>query len=76
MKRVLFETARGAIGQANINAKELKAFRVAAPPLQIQERFECYCREVTDIQTQQSVATAKAQAAFDALLHRFFGAPA
>ena len=30
MKRRLFETARGAIGQANINTKELKAFPILA----------------------------------------------
>jgi hypothetical protein len=39
MKRVLFQTARGAIGQANINAKELRAFPVAAPPLPLQTAF-------------------------------------
>ena len=39
MKRALFDTARGAIGQANINAKELRAFCVAAPPLDRQEAF-------------------------------------
>lgn len=31
MKRVLFQTARDAIGRANVNAKELRIFPVAAP---------------------------------------------
>ncbi len=73
MKRVLFDTARGAIGQANINAKELKAFRLVVPPLDLQNQFERSCHDLKSIQTQQSTATAKGQAAFDALLARFFG---
>lgn len=68
MKRVLFGTARGAIGQANINSKELKAFTVALPPLSLQETFAAKVDDVRSIQSQQSAASAKTQAAFDALL--------
>ncbi|OHE61917.1 MAG: hypothetical protein A2X71_09365 [Thiobacillus sp. GWE1_62_9] len=72
MKRVLFETSRGAIGQANINSKELKAFKVALPPLALQQDFAGKIEQVRSIQSQQSTATAKAQAAFDALLAHTF----
>ena len=75
MKRTLFDTARGAIGQANINSKELKAFRVALPPLSLQEAFAAKVDDVRSIQSQQSAATVKAQATFDALLARCFAAP-
>ena len=39
MKRRLFEMARGAIGQANINAKEVKAILLPVPPLALQKKF-------------------------------------
>lgn len=72
MKRVLFETARGAIGQANINSKELKAFPVAVPQLKMQQNYAARLEYIRSIQSQQSAATAKAQATFDALLAQVF----
>lgn len=74
MKRVLFETARGAIGQANINSRELRAFRIPLPALDMQVRFEARCRDVLAMRVQQNQATAKAEAAFQALLARAFSA--
>ena len=72
MKRVLFETSRGAIGQANINSKELKAFKVALPPLTLQQDFAGNIEQVRSIQSQQFTAAAKALATFDALLAQSF----
>jgi type I restriction enzyme, S subunit len=72
MKRVLFDTARGAIGQANINSKELKAFRLPLPPLNVQSRFEERCRSILGIVAQQSYALTKAEATFQSLLARTF----
>lgn len=72
MKRVLFDTARGAIGQANINSKELKAFPVAVPPLQLQQNYAARLEDIRSIQSQQSAATATAQATFDVLLAQVF----
>lgn len=40
MKRRLFAAARGAIGQANINAKELSALPLPVPPVSLQRRYE------------------------------------
>jgi type I restriction enzyme S subunit len=72
MKRVLFETARGAIGQSNINAKELKAFIIGLPPINMQNDFERRCNDLFGIKTQQSAATTKAEATFNALLAERF----
>lgn len=72
MKRVIFDTARGAIGQSNINSKELKAFPLPVPPLQLQEQFALRCADVSGMATQQSAATIKAQSTFDALLAQAF----
>lgn len=38
-KKRLFETARGAIGQANINAEEIKSLMLPVPPLDLQRIF-------------------------------------
>ena len=38
-KQRLFEAARGAIGQANINATELKSLLLPVPPLTLQRRY-------------------------------------
>lgn len=74
MKRVLFETARGAIGQANINSRELRAFRIPLPGLDEQARFESRCRDVRALRSRQRHAMHKAEAAFQALLARAFAA--
>jgi restriction endonuclease S subunit len=39
MKRRLAEMARGAVGQANINAKELRSIKLPVPPLSLQKEF-------------------------------------
>ncbi len=39
MKRRLFAMARGAIGQANINARELKLIPLPVPPVELQRRY-------------------------------------
>ena len=39
MKKRLFEIARGAIGQANINAKELNSLLLPVPPLDLQLQY-------------------------------------
>ena len=72
MKRVIFDTARGAIGQSNINSKELRAFSLPIPPLPLQQQFALRCSDVSALLIQQSAATAKAQATFDALLANIF----
>jgi len=68
MKRVLFDTARGAIGQANINARELRAFRVPLPDLQTQARFEEGSRALLSIRKQQATAVEVAAKMFNSLL--------
>ena len=76
MKKVLFGTARGAIGQANINSKELKAFKVPVPPLDMQHRFQRHCEDVIAMSAMQVVSTAKAEATFAAFLGRAFASNA
>ena len=62
MKRALFDTARGAIGQANINAKELRAFRVAVPPFALQEAFAEHVQRLEALARHLDAIAAKAEA--------------
>lgn len=73
MKRTLFQTARGAIGQANINAKELRAFPVAAPPLPLQTAFAEQARRLEATARALGHAAAKAEAMAAGLSAEVFG---
>lgn len=74
MKRVLFQTARGAIGQANINAKELRAIPVAVPPRKLQTAFAERARRIEATAHALDAAAAKAEAMAAALSAKVFEA--
>jgi len=63
--------ARGG-NQANLNLSMIKGYLVVLPPMPLQEVFAEQLESIRAIQSQQSTATAKAQAAFDALLASVF----
>ncbi len=69
MKQVLFNTARGAIGQSNINAKELKAFKLPLPSKELQDRFAAEFRSIralTDKCAKSTHIASKTHAALSA----------
>ncbi len=67
--------AKHAINQSSINQQDVKSLAVPVPALAQQMNFAERVEQVRSIQSQQSAATAKAQATFDALLARCFAAP-
>jgi len=73
MKQRLFETARGAIGQSNINAKELKAFPVAQPPLALQEEFAHHIENTKALIRQQEDHERVSFTTMLSLMAKFFG---
>ena len=73
MKAVLFGTARGAIGQSNINAEELRGLTVPIPPVELQRRFSLNVVQALGLENQQSLATMQSDQAFQSLLARVFG---
>jgi type I restriction enzyme S subunit len=73
MKRVLFQTARGAIGQANINAKELRAFPVATPSLPLQTAFAEQASRLDSLARHLDATAAKAEAMAAGLSAEVFG---
>lgn len=72
-KNYFLRIAKKTTGIASINKTQLSAFPVVLPPMITQEQFVKQVALVESIQSQQSAATAKAQAAFDALLAQVFG---
>lgn len=58
--------------QKNINLEILRELPVPIPPINLQEVFDRRCKDIYSIQSQQSAATAKAKAVFDALLAQVF----
>lgn len=55
---------------AHLTGVQLKNLKVIAPPVEIQIEFERLVEQAHSIQSQQSAATAKAQATFDALMEQ------
>lgn len=62
--------------QANLNLSMIKGLPIILPPLSAQQTFADTLESITSIQSQQSAATAKAQATFDALLASAFSGAA
>lgn len=58
--------------QANLNLSMIKNYRVIVPPISKQNEFVERVNAVSSIQSQQAIATATAQATFDALLANVF----
>lgn len=72
MKRILRSTARGAIGQANINATELKALPLYKPPMATQERFATQLSLIQSALPRQDGVPTNLDRLFELLLHRGF----
>jgi len=60
---------------AHLTGVQLKGLNVICPPIELQSEFENRVDSCHSIQSQQSAATAKAQATFAALLAGAFSAP-
>ena len=60
---------------AHLGAGRFAKLTLYCPPLSEQREFSSRFEDVRSIQSQQSAATAKAQASFDALLARCFSQP-
>lgn len=72
IKSQLFETARRAIGMANINATELRALPILLPPTTLQKKF-VDCLEQLHMDSKRRVACCDSvESLFKTMLHRAF----
>jgi len=72
MKYRLYGTARGAIGQANINARELKAFSIPVPPIALQHEFADRVRDIQSLVFRHEQQAAGADTLHTSLASRCF----
>jgi type I restriction enzyme S subunit len=72
MKRELAGIARGAVGQANINGKELQNIRFPLPPISLQRKFADRVAEIRATEAQQAESCRRLDNLFQSLLHRAF----
>ena len=73
MKRHLFNMARGAIGQANINAKELKSLPLPVPPIDLQRRYAEIIGRVRDTTAAMELSSATVSTLNTSLMTHLFG---
>ena len=76
MKRRLFRTARGAVGQANINAKELKSLPLPVPPLKLQRQYTEIFEAVRNTTNIAETAAKNASALSFSLMDQILGSGA
>jgi len=72
MKSRLAGTARGAVGQANINSRELKSIPVPVPLIDLQEQFAKRVSEIRELEAGQAASRERLDALFQSMLHRAF----
>jgi len=61
-------------GQPLISAGRIYPAKIQLPPFDLQQQFDQHCRDIFGLCIQQSAATAKAEATFNALLGQAFPA--
>jgi type I restriction enzyme S subunit len=71
-KRTLLRRARGAIGQANINAQELRSISLPLPPIELQLRFASLMERVRSLTNNQTRSEHEIAALFNALTEKTF----
>jgi type I restriction enzyme S subunit len=72
MKRELAGMARGAVGQANINGKELQSILFPLPPISLQREFAAHVAEIRAMEVQQAESRRRLDDLFHSLLNRAF----
>jgi type I restriction enzyme, S subunit len=72
MKQRLAQMARGAVGQANINATELQSIELPVPPLRLQEEFAQRVIEIRALESEQDASRRRLDDLFQSMLHRAF----
>lgn len=73
MKRVLRKLAKGAVGQANINAQQMQSIQVPVPPLELQN---LYANRIEAVEQQKSLvkqSIAETQTLLDSRMQEYFG---
>ena len=72
-KQMLLGMCKAAIGQANINAKEMQNIEIYLPPIELQQEFVQFKAQVDKSKVVVQKALDEAQLLFDSLMQKYFG---
>lgn len=72
LKKVLRHMAKGIIGQANINAKEMLEIEIILPPLELQEQFAAKVEAIETQKAKLQTSLEEMETLFDALMQEAF----
>lgn len=72
-KQMLLGMCKAAIGQANINAQEMQNIGLYLPPLDMQQQFVKFKKQVDKSKVAVQKALDEAQTLFDSLMQQYFG---
>ena len=72
-KRYFLGCAKQTTGIASINMKQLKALPVLLPPLELQNEFSAFIRQIDKSKVVVQRALDEAQTLFDSLMQEYFG---
>lgn len=73
MKLHLRTIAKGAVNQANINAQELQEIPIYLPPIELQNQFVDFVRQVDKSREAVKKSLEKTQQLYDSLMQEYFG---
>ena len=73
MKLHLRTIAKGAVNQANINAQELQEIPIYLPPIELQNQFVNFVRQVDKSREEVKKSLEKTQQLYDSLMQEYFG---
>ena len=73
LKKILRGMAKGAVNQANINAKELQSIKIYVPNMKLQDEFVTFVNQVNKSKVEIQQALEKTQLLFDSLMQQYFG---
>ena len=72
-KQMLLGMCKTAIGQANINAKEMQNIGLYIPPIALQEQFVDLKKQIDKSKVEVQKALDQTQLLFDSLMQQYFG---
>ena len=67
-KKMLMEMAKGAVGQANINAQEVQSIKIIVPPTTLQKEFDQLIDQVDKSKTELQLALSELKATYTSIV--------
>ncbi|MBD7914673.1 restriction endonuclease subunit S [Clostridium sp. Sa3CUN1] len=71
-KGLLKGMAKGAVNQANINAQELKSIKIIVPPIELQNQFADFVKEVDKMKLKMEKSLKELEDNFNSLMQKAF----